>query len=102
MDFGYIFSPWPLFLLSRTKGFFQEGLRCFYSSVLQLDNALLLGFGVLECVLNIGRNPDLRKEESRGLSWLPIVRVHWGEACRKGGGGRGTVPDISRTRKGNW
>lgn len=71
VDFGNIFSPWPLFLLSRIKGFCQEGLRYLYSSVLQFNNALLLGFGVLECVLNIGRNPeqpDLRKEETRGLS----------------------------------
>lgn len=26
--------------------------------VLKLNNALLLGYGVLKCVLNIGRNPE--------------------------------------------
>lgn len=99
-DFGEITSPWPLFLLSKTKGFCWKDLRGLsllrnQTPVPELSNSLLLRFGV--CILNIGRNPehsDMRKEETREAVRSPQPSVCSGVRAAEGVGKGG------RTRRG--
>lgn len=85
----------------KQKGFTERISEVFHSSeiehlsVPELSHALLLRFGVLQYVLNIGRNlehSDLRKQETREVVWSPQPSVHSGvraaERVKRGGGTR--------------